>query len=161
MVLDMAMSQFSYGALEKYRKDGQRLPVPGGYDRQGRITDDPGEIEATWRPLPIGFWKGSALSIMLDVIAAMLSAGNATHHIPSDPLAETGLSQFFLAISIVTREDLANRILDAIVTHLHASPTIAGEAVYYPGERTLQRRKENLAKGIPVDQEIWQMVNDY
>ena len=161
MVLDMAMSQFSYGALEKYRKAGERLPVPGGYDTQGRITDDPGEIEATWRPMPIGFWKGSALSIMLDVVAAMLSAGNATHHIPGDPLAETGLSQFFLAISVVTQKDLANEILDAIITHLHALPTLPGEAVYYPGERTLQRRIENLEKGIPVDSDIWEEVTGF
>src|SRR5258706_1595626 len=32
VVLDMAMSQFSYGALASYRMRGERLPVPGGFD---------------------------------------------------------------------------------------------------------------------------------
>lgn len=157
-VLDMAMSQFSYGALEKYRKAGERLPVPGGFDTQGAITDMPGEIEKTWRPLPIGFWKGSALSIMLDVIAAVLSAGNATHVISKDPLEETGLSQFFLAISVTTQKQIAEQIMNEVVDHLHALPVDTDRAVYYPGERTMQRRRANTQNGIPVDEEVWSWV---
>src|SRR5215469_1901518 len=65
VVLDMAMSQFSYGALESYRKRGEMLPVDGGFDTLGRLTRDPGAIEQSWRPLPIGYWKGSGLSVVL------------------------------------------------------------------------------------------------
>ena len=32
VVFDIAMSQFSYGALESYRKRGELLPVDGGFD---------------------------------------------------------------------------------------------------------------------------------
>ena len=32
IVLDMAMSQFSYGSLAKYSAKDEPLPVPGGYD---------------------------------------------------------------------------------------------------------------------------------
>ena len=35
VVLDMAMSQFSYGALESYRRRGELLPVDGGFDAEG------------------------------------------------------------------------------------------------------------------------------
>ena len=45
VVLDMAMSQFSYGALESYRKRGEPLPVEGGFDAEGKLTRDPGAIE--------------------------------------------------------------------------------------------------------------------
>ncbi len=158
MVLDMAMSQFSYGALEKYRRAGQKLPVPGGFDTKGEITDDPAEIESTLRPLPIGFWKGAGLSIMLDVVAAALSAGNATHKISSDPLEETGLSQFFLAISMVGNKEVADHLLNQVVDHLHGSAVLEGQSVSYPGERTLQRRRENLEQGVPVDEAIWNSV---
>ncbi len=158
IVLDMAMSQFSYGALATHRKAGKELPVPGGFDSEGNITKDPAEIEKTWRPLPIGFWKGSALSIVLDAIAAALSAGNATHSIPKDPLYETGLSQFFLAVSPVTKPALRDAVLDDIVNHLHGVHVEEGASVYYPGERTLLRRNENLEQGIPVDADIWKMV---
>ena len=52
VVLDMAMSQFSMGALEAYRLRGDPLPVPGGYDDTGVLTCDPAAIEASMRPLP-------------------------------------------------------------------------------------------------------------
>ena len=59
VVLDMAMSQFSYGALASYRMRGELLPMDGGFDSQGHLTRDPGAIELSARPLPIGYWKGS------------------------------------------------------------------------------------------------------
>ena len=47
IVLDMAMSQFSYGALAEHRARGEQLPVDGGFDSQGNLTRDPGAIEAS------------------------------------------------------------------------------------------------------------------
>src|SRR4029077_1138876 len=95
VVLDMAMSQFSYGALASYRMRGELLPVDGGFDADGRLTRIPEAIEASNRPLPIGFWKGSGLALMLDLLAALLSGGKATHQITADPDRETMLSQVF------------------------------------------------------------------
>jgi 3-dehydro-L-gulonate 2-dehydrogenase len=34
-----------------------------------------------------------------------------------------------------------------------------GGQVSYPGQRTWQRRPENLEKGIPVDRETWSLIN--
>ena len=151
VVLDMAMSQFSYGALAAYRSRGEPLPVPGGYDRTGHLTRDPAAIEASGRPLPIGFWKGSGLSIMLDMIAAVLSGGRATHDIPARPEEETGLSQVFVAIdvaSLADREEMA-RVVDAILADLQ---------VRYPGQRTIHERARNLDQGIPVDPSAWRFA---
>lgn len=44
-MIDCAVSQFSYGKLEDCRLKGVQLPVPGGYDTNGNLTTDPGEIE--------------------------------------------------------------------------------------------------------------------
>src|SRR5206468_2022383 len=74
VVLDMAMSQFSYGALASYRRRQELLPVVGGFDINGELTRDPAAIEQSRRPLPIGFWKGSGLAIVLDAIAALLAS---------------------------------------------------------------------------------------
>ena len=151
VVLDMAMSQFSYGALAAYRSRGEMLPVPGGFDSTGQLTRDPAAIEASGRPLPIGFWKGSGLSIMLDMIAAVLSGGRATHDIPARPEEETGLSQVLVAIDVASLADRGEvtRVVDAILADLQ---------VRYPGQRTLETRRANLASGIPVDATAWQFV---
>jgi 3-dehydro-L-gulonate 2-dehydrogenase len=156
LVLDMAMSQFSVGALASYRLRGEALPVDGGYDGEGRLTRDPAAIEASRRLLPVGFWKGSGLSLVLDLVAAMLSDGRTAHEIPLDPEEEGGLSQVFIAVdpaSLSSTADL-DQMADAVVAHLHA-----GEGdVRYPGERTLATRRRSLSEGVLVDAGIWAAV---
>ena len=153
VVLDMAMSQFSYGALATYRQKGQLLPVDGGFDAEGHLTRDPAAVEASLRPLPIGYWKGSGLAMMLDMMAALLSGGLATHQIPTDPVRETGLSQVFLALNLAKLQpaEVSASAADAIVDSLLAS----GASVRYPGQQVLKTRAENLALGLPVREGLW------
>ena len=158
VVLDMAMSQFSYGALESYRKRGELLPVDGGFDATGRLTRDPGAIEASQRALPIGYWKGSGLAMVLDMAAAMMSLGKATHEIAPDSLRETAVSQVFLAINPDALGPATERetIADAIVDALHrCRPAQEGKSVRYPGEQTLRIREENRRLGLPVEEAVW------
>src|SRR5450631_182331 len=161
VVLDMAMSQFSYGALASYRAKGELLPIDGGFDAAGNLTRDPAAIEDSQRPLPTGSWKGSGLSIGLDMIAAMTALGAAAHQLPADPLKESGLSQTFIAIhpaALGSEEELC-RIADDIVKSLHTcKPLIDGQSVRYPGERTALTRAENLRLGIPVEDEVWNQI---
>ncbi len=163
LVLDTAMSQFSYGALESYRSHAQSLPVPGGYDSNGQLTQDPAAIEQSQRPLPIGYWKGSGLSILLDVIAAILSLGNATHQLSTDPLRESALSQTFIAIHPAALGDAARQaqIADDIVASIHAAtPESPASPIRYPGEQTLRLRAENTALGLPIDDSTWSTISE-
>jgi len=158
VVLDMAMSQFSYGALASYAKRGQPLPVPGGYDSAGHLTEDAGAIEASQRALPIGYWKGSGLALVLDMIGAMLSGGLATHQLGLEPLREAGQSQVFLAVdpsNLGTAEELS-RVADGILDYVRqATPVDPKQPIRYPGEQTLLVREENMRLGVPVDPDIW------
>ena len=158
VVLDIAMSQFSYGALEGYRKRGEMLPVDGGFDSDGKLTRDPGAIESSMRPLPIGYWKGSGLSVLLDMVAAMMSLGLATHEIEADPVWETGISQMFVTMNpeAFGPAPRAAQIADEVVESLHHCAAAAHEArVRYPGEQTLQLRAENMRLGLPVEDAVW------
>jgi 3-dehydro-L-gulonate 2-dehydrogenase len=161
VVLDMAMSQFSYGALESYRMRGELLPVDGGYDTEGNLTRVPAAIEQSMRPLPVGYWKGSGLSMVLDMVATITSLGKATHRISTDPLLETGLSQVFLAIdpAALGSAPIASQIADDIVASLHNSqPAETGTGIRYPGEYTALIRAENSKRGIPVDPAVWARI---
>jgi 3-dehydro-L-gulonate 2-dehydrogenase len=164
IVLDMAMSQFSYGTLAAYSKRNQPLPVDGGFDTKGNLTRDASAIEASQRAFPIGYWKGSGLAIVLDMLAAMLSGGLATHQLPLDSTRETGLSQIFLAIdptNLASAEELTH-IADNIIDDLHhATSADPAKPIRYPGEQTLQLREENLRLGVPVDPEIWQRLTNF
>ena len=162
IVLDMAMSQFSYGTLESYRMRGEQLPVAGGFDLNGELTREPGAIEASGRPLPIGYWKGSGLAMMLDMLAALLSGGNATHQIAPDSLKETQLSQVFLAfdLRLIDRGSENANVVNQIIKFVQNAPASSQEKVRYPGQRTLEIRKQNLAEGIPVEPQVWQQIQE-
>lgn len=161
VVVDTAMSQFSYGQLDAYIARGEQLPVPGGYDSDGNLTQDPAAIRASYRALPIGFWKGSGIALTMDLFAAMLSGGKASHELSMDPLFESGLSQFFIAIaptSVAHTEELT-RIADALITALHHAPrSDPAKQPRYPGEETLRLREENTRLGVPVDKAVWEQV---
>ena len=160
VVIDCAVSQFSYGKLEDCRLKGKKLPVPGGYDSQGNLTTDPGEIEKTWRVLPMGYWKGSGISIALDLIATVLTDGNSVKTIGTFG-DEIGLSQILIAVDPTKFNgvDLTDRIVADIVADVKASvPAEEGGRVYYPGELELANRADFRKNGIPVVEEKWNQV---
>ena len=109
------------------------------------------------RPLPIGFWKGSGLSLVLDLLAAGLSGGKAVHEIAEE---ESGLSQTFVAIDPARFGGAdPSGLADRVVADLHDSdPVTPGEPPSYPGERTWRTRQDGLAHGVPVDAEAWERV---
>ena len=160
VVVDSAMSQFSYGKLEHTRLSGQQLPVPGGYNSAGELTTDPGEIEQTCRLLPTGYWKGSGMSILMDLIGAILSGGYCTAQIGTFE-EEVGVTQIMIAIDPTkfNTAEQTDAIAARIVEDVKASePVTEGAEVYYPGERSLRSMRENTEKGIPVVEEIWNSV---
>lgn len=157
IVLDMAMSQFSYGKMQEYELKDELLPFPGGYDEAGNLSNDPVEIRKTKLALPIGFWKGSGLSLMLDILAVALGGGRSTEQISANRY-ETGVSQCFICIK---QTDLHNDLIEQILDFTKSSTAIdPGKPVTYPGERTLQTRLENDKNGIPVNEEIWKQVKN-
>ncbi len=160
VVIDCAVSQFSYGKIEDCKLKGIQLPVPGGYDTKGNLTTDPAEIEKTWRVLPMGYWKGSGISIALDMIATVLSNGNSVQTIGTFG-DEVGLTQIMIAIdpSKANTPELTDEIVNKIVADVKSSvPVEEGKDVMYPGEPEARTIQDNLANGIPVIEEKWEQV---
>lgn len=160
IVLDFAMSQFSYGKLENYRDAGKQLPFAGGYNNSGQLTTDPAEILESWRILPTGYWKGSSLSLILDILATILSGGISVHNVKSC-FSEFGVSQVFMAIDPkkLGNYTTIDRAIESIIDDLHAS--IAADeksGVRYPGENLASIREANQKEGIPVKKDIWDTI---
>ena len=162
VVVDTAMAQYSYGKLSVCRQNGEKLPYPGGYDEEGSLTCDPAAIEKTRRVVPIGYWKGSGLSIVLDLIGGILTLGRTVTKVGQECESEYGLTQVFIAIrpEVLNQDpDKAQEILNETLKDIQASiPEKEGHTVRYPGQGTLIRRRENLKNGIPVNEEIWKKI---
>ena len=160
ILLDMAMSQYSNGKLEVLQRQGKQLPLPGGYDTTGALTVEPGEILDSARALPIGYWKGSGLALVLDTMASVISGGQATHEIGKQG-SEYAVSQVYIAIN-ATRM-MGQAVLDETVAAIvddfrMAVPLDENERVRYPGEGMLRTRQESLEKGVLVDEAQWQTL---
>ncbi|MBC7653451.1 MAG: 3-dehydro-L-gulonate 2-dehydrogenase [Oligoflexus sp.] len=156
IVLDMAMSQFSYGKLQEHELKGEDLPYYGGYDEHGEMSKDPKAIRETQRTLPAGMWKGSGLALMLDILASILSGGNTTAAI-SKSEKEMAISQVFICFD-ADKFDGKDRIIEEILEFTKCAKPIKGSNIRYPGEETLRIRIENMEKGIPVDEKMWEKL---
>ena len=160
IVLDMAMSQYSYGALEVAQLKNEKLSVPGGYDEKGELSYDPAAIKKSWRALPIGYWKGAGLSLLLDILATLLSGGLSVSEISKDNI-EARLSQVYIAIDISKLDNfktIASAIDQIIEDYKQSVPEKEGKNIRYPGENILHIRAENLARGIPVYKSTWEEI---
>lgn len=157
VVLDMAISQYSVGKLNLYKTQKRELPLPGGYDAEGNLSTDAAEILASERLLPIGFWKGSGLSLVLDLLATVLSQGNSTAKISQNE-KESGVSQVFICIKPDNSTHTA-QLIEEIINYTKTSrPVDEGGSISYPGENTLRTREKSLKDGVWVDEKIWEKV---
>jgi 3-dehydro-L-gulonate 2-dehydrogenase len=163
VVLDMAMSQFSYGKLEVMMTEGKKLPVPGGYDASGNLTDDPGAIHQTGRVLPVGFWKGAGLSLVLDLLASILSGGKPSVEIGAQG-DEYGVCQVFICLQpdLSAQAGYIEKVIREALNFAKSSQQVnAKSEILYPGEMVLRTRHENMEAGIPVNEEVWEQVLRY
>jgi len=159
-LLDMAMSQFSYGKMEVLEQNGEKLPFAGGFDTDLQLTDDPAAIMESELALPMGYWKGSGLAVLIDLLVSILSGGQTTNEIGQrEP--EYGLSQLFIAFDLqqLTSENNRTRIIREVTGSLLETKAIDdGGEVFYPGQRSWLRRQENRQKGIPVERDLWALI---
>jgi 3-dehydro-L-gulonate 2-dehydrogenase len=153
IVLDMAMTQYSYGKLQQSRMNNEEMEVYAGYDGDGSLTHNPLAIIKSRRALPIGYWKGSGLAFILDVLLTAITGGKSTAAINST-VNESGVSQFFLCLY---KSNYNQLLIDEIIRYTKSSAIVEpGEHIRYPGENTLATRLYNEQHGIPVDEMKWE-----
>lgn len=160
IVLDMSLSQFSYGKMEKYAMDGKELPFDGGFNADGEPTKDPNAILATKRLFPTGYWKGSGMSILVDLLVTLLSSGKSTAKI-GELEAEYGLSQVFICFDAkqMNIDSRHQELVDEIINFVtQATSEKEGKPIEYPGSQTKKRRADHMKNGIPINEEVWKRL---
>lgn len=160
ILLDMAMSQYSNGKLEVLKREGGKLPFPGGYDNNGELTTDPKEILDSQRALPIGFWKGTGLALVLDILGTIISSGDSTHEIATRR-NETNVSQVFIAIDtskLGSGDFIKEKIMSILDDYLLAEPISPKRSVRYPGQGMMNIRRESMENGILLNSVLWNNI---
>ena len=160
--IDMSCSMFSYGKLEVTRLAGQQTPIDAGFDDDGNPTRDPGTVEKNRRLMPAGYWKGSGLSIVLDMVGVLLTGGGlSVPEITEDQGGEFGVTEIFIAIDVnrlidgKTKAEKLKRIMDYVTESARADENVA---IRLPGHETPKIMVEHEKNGIPVDDRVWEKL---
>jgi len=162
VVLDIAMSQFALGKIKIHARSGELLPVPGGYAEDGTLTQDAAAIGSGDRVLPMGYWKGSGLALVLDLLAVLLSGGLSTAQL-ADLGEERDVSQVFIALRVPQSGDaaFADRAVRDILDDFHRAPPLKkGDRIFHPGQGVLERRERYRREGVPVAPALWKEILD-
>ena len=150
IVWDQASSVFSFGSIGVAAAQGAELDEVAGLDTDGVPTRDPAKIRESKRLLPFAQHKGSAIALMVEVLAAALPGGSlAVRDRPADEPAaaskDCGQLVILIDPDLVGGPDFALRLtplLDALADN---------GAARIPGDGRLSRRGQSQAFGVEVN----------
>ena len=165
VVLDMATSMTSGGAMRVYRNRGE--PVPEGFvvDAAGTPTTD---VETYYGPpmgalLPLGFpdagHKGFGLSLLVDILAGALSGGGCSQADP--PAAGNALFITVIDIEAFTPIDEFLEEVRLFVDWVKSTPPAEGfTEVMFPGENAHRAYQLRSRQGLFVDDSAWGQISE-
>ncbi|MNF67701.1 (2R)-3-sulfolactate dehydrogenase (NADP(+)) [compost metagenome] len=149
IVFDLATSAIAHGDVQIAARKGQLLPEGMGVDSLGKPTRDPQAILAGGALLPFGGHKGSALSMMVELLAAALTGGNFSFEFdwskhPGAQTPWTGQLIIVIDPSKAAGANFASRS-EELVRQMRA---VGLQRM--PGDRRYQERAKSLAEGIAL-----------
>jgi delta1-piperideine-2-carboxylate reductase len=147
IVFDMATSAMAHGDVQIAAREGRLLPPGMGVDRDGEPTEDPKAILDGGALLPFGGYKGSALSMMVELLSAALTGGHFSFEfdMSSKPGAQTpwtGQTIIVIDPDKGSGQAFAQRS-EELVRQMHG----VGQQ-RMPGDRRYQQREKSLSHGI-------------
>jgi (2R)-3-sulfolactate dehydrogenase (NADP+) len=154
LVIDLSLSRVARGKVMHAKKSGTTIPDNWALDKDGTPTTDP-DAALDGSMLPIGEAKGTALALMVETLAAVMTGANLSAEASSFFHADgprPGVGQFLIAMKPVNPVGFADqfeRLLGGIAA-------LAGARL--PGTRRLQAMAEAEQNGIAVPSHYVQMA---
>jgi delta1-piperideine-2-carboxylate reductase len=153
-VFDFATSAIARGELELHRRGGRQLPPGCGIDRDGNPTTDPAAI-AAGAMLPFGGHKGSALALMVELLAGPL-IGDLTSK--ESLLMDDGAGAAPIGGELILAID-RSRFNDTPASADQAEALfqqIVGQGARLPSQRRYIARKRSLAEGVHIPAALYE-----
>ena len=148
LVIDLSLSKVARGKVMAAKKKGETIPEGWGLDKDGNPTTDPDAV-LEGMMLPMGDAKGSALALIVEILAATLTGANNSYQASSffdAKGAPVGVGQFIIAV------DPACAMAPAFYARLEelASQIQNQSGARLPGTRRLQARALARENGITI-----------
>jgi len=143
VVYDMATAAMAMGEVQVAAREGHKVPIGTGLNKDGKETTDPNEIAKGGVLLPFGGYKGSGIAMMVELLAGALIGETFSYETAEKDNKDGGPpsgGEFILAMS---PEKIAGPNWDKHSNEFFEKMK-SMEGVRLPGER---RHKNRLDKG--------------
>lgn len=156
LVFDFATSETARGEIELHRRAGKEIPLGWAIDADGAPTTDPSAALAG-AMLPFGGHKGSALSMMIELMAGPL-IGDA---LSSESMAfDDGAKVTPCHGELIIAFDPARFVGGNSEQHLQRADilfdAILGQGARLPSQRRYQARERNKTEGVTIPRELYE-----
>jgi uncharacterized oxidoreductase len=157
--VDMATSIVAEGKVRVKRNRKEPLPVGWAIDGKGEPVTDSTAFYGPPRAglLPMAAHKGTALGLVVEVMAGILSGAGAIG-------AATGpvLNGSFILLVDVARflplDSFTRQVSDLVAWVKSSAPAAGVAGVLVPGEPEARMERERGAHGVPVEDETWSQI---
>jgi uncharacterized oxidoreductase len=158
--VDLATSVVAEGKVRVKRNRREPLPEGWAIDAAGRPVTDPDTFYGPPRAglLPMAGHKGTALGLVVEVLAGILSGAGAISATPGP--VRNGI--FLLLVEIERFLPLAEftRQVSDLIAYVKSSEPAPGGEVLVPGEPEARSEAARRASGIPVEDETWRQIDE-
>ncbi len=158
LIIDMSLSKVARGKINVAARQGERIPEGWAVDKEGEPTTN-AEAALAGSMLPMGDAKGAQLVLMVEILAAALTASNfgfeASSFFSADgPAPHVG--QFMLAIDPDTFSNgrFADR-LECLLTEIESQP-----GTRLPGQRRFALRKQAQENGVEIPLALYNEIKE-
>ncbi len=166
MILDIATSLASNGAIRTHELEGKAMPEGWVQSRKdgAPITDARRIIEGTY--LPMGGYKGFGLSLVIGLLAGPLNGaalGRDIADFAAPPPGSLNVGQFIIALDVArfVPLDAFRAEVDRHIRELATSQRLPGvDDIRVPGQGRAARRKEREQNGVPLSATLVAQVDD-
>lgn len=145
LIIDLSLSRVARGKVMNAHKTGGSIPEGWALDRDGQPTTKP-EDALSGTMLPIGEAKGTALALMVEVLAAVMTGAALSMDASSFFTAEgppPGVGQFLMAIK--PQDGLFSARLEALLGAIEAM-----DGARLPGSRRAEAIRSAEDQGLEV-----------
>lgn len=157
--VDLATSVVAEGKVRVRRNRGEPLPEGWAIDAEGRPVTETATFYGPPRAalLPMAGHKGTALALVVEVLAGILSGTGAATPRPGP--VQNGV---FLVLIQVERflplEEFTRQVAELVAFVKSSAPAPGSPGVLVPGEPEARLEAERRARGIPVEDETWRQI---
>jgi LDH2 family malate/lactate/ureidoglycolate dehydrogenase len=163
LVFAQATSASARGEIQLHKREGKPLPEGWAIDADGQPTTDP-EAALAGAQLPFGGYKGSSLSLMVELLAGPLIGELSSRESAAHDVNKTGApfgGEFLIAIDParcappgqpVDHDARAERIL---------ADVLGQEGTRLPSSRRYTARERSLVEGVDVSAPLLETIRGY